>query len=375
MKKLRITLFLLPMLMVGALLAQEATPSPTNDRTRKFSNEFLKIGVGARAFGMGQAQTATANDATAGYWNPAAMVRKDALNYPEVAMMHASYFANVGSLNYFGFAMPVDSAGDRYFGVSLVRFGVDDIPNTLGLVEADGTINYDKLQSFSTSQLATMFSYGAKIYGIEGLSAGASIKIVYQSIGQFANAWGFGLDLGLRYQKGNFQTGVTLVDITNTFNAWTFNTETFADAFIQTGNDIPQNSVELTQPSVRFGFAYDIGLGDKLSLLTAVDGQVTLDGNRPDALLASGGVSFDPKIGFELAYLNPQFRKVAFLRGGAYNLQNGVNLDGERAFQLFPTIGAGIVLKNFYIDYALSNVGDLSQNLYSHVISLRFHIQ
>ena len=65
MKKLHIITCLLPLLFTTGLFAQEPTPSPTNDRTRKFSNEFLKIGVGARAFGMGQAQTAIANDATA----------------------------------------------------------------------------------------------------------------------------------------------------------------------------------------------------------------------------------------------------------------------------------------------------------------------
>ena len=40
---------------------------------RKYSNEFLNIGAGARGLAMGGAQVASANDATAGYWNPAGL--------------------------------------------------------------------------------------------------------------------------------------------------------------------------------------------------------------------------------------------------------------------------------------------------------------
>ena len=38
---------------------------------RKYSNEFLNIGAGARALGMGGANIASVSGSTAGYWNPA----------------------------------------------------------------------------------------------------------------------------------------------------------------------------------------------------------------------------------------------------------------------------------------------------------------
>lgn len=41
---------------------------------RKYSNEFLNIGAGARGLAMGSAQVASVNDGSSGYWNPAGLV-------------------------------------------------------------------------------------------------------------------------------------------------------------------------------------------------------------------------------------------------------------------------------------------------------------
>ena len=98
----------------------------------KYSNEFLSIGVGARALGMSNAQTALVGDVTAGYWNPAGLLRIE--NDLEVGLMHAEYFAGIASYDYGAFAKPLkDLASGRKHAIalSIIRFGVDDIPNTL----------------------------------------------------------------------------------------------------------------------------------------------------------------------------------------------------------------------------------------------------
>ena len=41
---------------------------------RKYSNEFMNIGVDAAALGMSNAVTSSTNDVNAGYWNPAGLV-------------------------------------------------------------------------------------------------------------------------------------------------------------------------------------------------------------------------------------------------------------------------------------------------------------
>lgn len=375
-KSLRILFFLA--LIVGVLAAQaqdEPTPPATSNNAPKYSNEFLRIGIGARAFGMGNAQVAMAEDVTAGYWNPAGLASPTAVPYPEVALMHASYFANIAQYSYVGFSMPVDSSAKRFFGATLIRLGVDEIPNTLNLIEPDGSINYDNIESFSASDFAAIFSYAWAPQGVKGLSLGANFKIIYRGVGRFANAWGFGLDVAARYKYKNFMAGVNVTDVTNTINAWTFNTETFEDDFIKTGNSVPQNSIELTRPSVRMGLAYDFRIARRATFLLAVDNDVYFDGNRSSALLKGAGISLDPRAGVELSWLNKDYRKVAFLRGGVYNLQNIKDDSGEDAVGLFPTAGLGFVVKNFQIDYALANIGSLTGSLYTHVVSLKFHVQ
>ena len=85
-------------------------------------------------------------------------------------------------------------------------------------------------------------------------------------------------------------------------------------------------------------------------------------------MLANAGLmSFDPHMGVELS-----FKRFIFLRGGYKNLQRVPDDKGGKTWSVYPTIGAGFFFKNFQVDYALSNVGNFSQVLYSHVFSLRY---
>src|ERR1044072_292831 len=94
---------------------------------RKYSNEFLNIGAGARGLAMGGAQVASVKDGSSGYWNPAGLV--EVKEYPQVNLMHAEYFAGIGKYDFANLTLPV-SNGKRTLGISILRFAVDDIPNT-----------------------------------------------------------------------------------------------------------------------------------------------------------------------------------------------------------------------------------------------------
>src|SRR6185369_18058808 len=90
---------------------------------RKYSNEFLNIGAGARGLAMGSAQVASASDATAGYWNPAGLV--GVKDHPNLNLMHAEYFAGIAKYDYGALAIPIND-NKRTIAVSVLRFAVDE---------------------------------------------------------------------------------------------------------------------------------------------------------------------------------------------------------------------------------------------------------
>ncbi len=120
------------------LLGSLAISIPGQSQFRKYSNEFLNVGAGARGLAMGSAQIASTKDETAGYWNPAGLTGiKD---HPSVGLMHAEYFSGIAKYDYLSAGIPIQD-NRRALGISLIRFAVDEIPNTLNLVEPDGSIN------------------------------------------------------------------------------------------------------------------------------------------------------------------------------------------------------------------------------------------
>src|SRR4026209_2195375 len=211
---------------------------------RKYSNEFLNIGAGARGLAMGSAQVASVNDGTAGYWNPAGLV--GVKDHPQLNLMHAEYFAGIGKYDYASIAFP-SSNKKRTFAITGLRFAVDDIMNTLFLVEPDGSINYNNIQSFSSADYAFIFSYAQKWKesAKRNIHFGMNAKVIHRSVGKFAKAWGFGLDAGLQIFSKHWKFGVSARDITTTFNAWSFSfTEKEKQVLYLTKNEIPVKSTE-----------------------------------------------------------------------------------------------------------------------------------
>ena len=202
--------------LIASLLLILCFPIIAFSQFRKYSNEFLNIGAGARGLAMGNAQVASAEDATAGYWNPAGLV--GVKDHPNAGIMHADYFAGIAKYDYLSVAVPVQD-NKRTLGFSLLRFAVDDIPNTLFLVEPDGSINYGNIQSFSSADYALLLSFAQNIKDEEDkkLSFGVNAKVIYRKVGKFATAWGFGIDLGLQYHVNNWHFGVVARDLTTTF--------------------------------------------------------------------------------------------------------------------------------------------------------------
>lgn len=331
-------------------------------QSRKYSNEFLAIGVGARALGMSNSTVATVSDVTSGYWNPAGLTGlKSNL---EVALMHSEYFAGIAKYDYGALAKQIDERSA--IGISFIRFGVDDIPNTTELIDANGQIDYNRITTFSAADYAFILSYAKKLK-IEGLTIGGSAKVVRRKVGDFAGAWGFGLDAGAQYTKGNWKLGLMARDISTTFNSWSYNlNDQTKYIFEQTGNDLPQNGLELTLPKLILG-AGRIVTYKKFTGLAELNLDATFDGQR-NVLLSGKPISVDPHIGIEVGYDN-----LIFVRAGIGNIQKVQELNGLSGYVTQPNIGVGVKIKALHIDYALANVGQ-SFGLLSHVFSIKLDL-
>lgn len=336
---------------------------------RKYSNEFLNIGAGARGLGMGGAQVASSNDATSGYWNPAGLVV--IRDQPAISFMHADYFAGIGKYDFASVIIPAKNV-NRTLGISVLRFAVDDIPNTLFLVEPDGSVNYNNIRTFSSADYAFLLSYAQKIKdeADKKLYFGVNAKIIYRKVGTFASAWGFGIDASVQYKTKKWQLGLVARDLTTTFNAWSFNfTEKEKEVLYLTNNDIPVKSTEMTAPRLIAGAAYTFNLSRKVNLLAEANLDLTFDGKR-NTIISSDVVSVDPHIGVEA-----QFNNVFFLRGGISNFQralsDGDTLNQKKVWIYQPSLGAGFKVGNVNIDYAFSNLANQSNPLYTHVFSIR----
>jgi hypothetical protein len=328
---------------------------------RKYSNEFLSIGVDAAALGMSNAVVASTGDVNSGYWNPAGLLK---LEDKQVSLMHASYFANIAQYDYAAFGMPIDDRSA--FGISLIRFGVDDILNTTQLIDSQGNIDYNRISLFSTADYALTVSY-ARALPIEGFNYGVNAKVVRRIIGDFANSWGFGFDVGMQFESDNdWKVGLMLRDITTTYNTWTINEEEYQkikDAVPGENQDLPETS-EITLPKAQLGLSKKFEFHNEMSLLAA--GNLNMQFAQTNDIISTKAVSIDPALGFEWGYTD-----LVFLRAGVGNFQQITQIDDSKKLSFQPNIGLGFKYRGIQVDYALTDLGDQSVALYSNIFSLK----
>jgi len=262
--------------------------------------------------------------------------------------------------------MPLDDRSA--VGISVIRFGVDDILDTTKLIDQQGNINYDRINLFSAVDYGITFSYARKL-PIPGLNYGVNAKIIRRIIGDFASSWGFGLDFGIQFEKNNWQFGLMARDITTTFNSWAFEEDRLQDIqnAIPGQNQEEPEATELTLPKLQFGVAKRFIFDYDYSLKAEVDLIVRFEENND--LISTSFASINPALGFEFGYID-----LVYLRGGLGNFQNELQFDNSKNLSVQPNLGVGFKYKGIAIDYALTDIGDQSVALYSNVFSLKIDL-
>ncbi|MBO6584907.1 MAG: PorV/PorQ family protein [Gracilimonas sp.] len=350
---------LLLFVMIPALTFAQATQA-------KYGNDFLTTGSGSRALGMGSAHAALTADVTSAYWNVAGLAEVET---PQIMYMHSERFSGIVGYDYGAAALPLKS-NNGVVSISFFRQGVDNIANTLNAWDRERDQPKQDVESyitrFSAADMALLFSFATQ--KSEKLSYGASAKIINQKLGPFAEAWGYSLDIGAKYRADFASFGVTVHDITTMQKMWDVNESAFGDyeaQFDSLGASLPTGQNEFVLPSVKLGVAKLFPIGADFLVSAAADVDLLFE-NRQAYYLNLGRMSIEPHVGSEVSY-----KDVIAFRAGVTDFIT----DPVSGFSVSPTLGLGLKLSSFVLDYGFSSFAGASSDLgFTHRISLRFDI-
>lgn len=162
-------------------------PAFTHANSGGQPGQFMSWGAGARSLGMGKAYTAVSDEASASYWNPAAMTQ---IERKEITGLHAALFADTG-FDFMGYVHPTRSAG--IFGFSTTRLvsgGFEKIRVTISPNSSPDSpefLKVEKIGEFANIQQATSLAYGKQLS--EKLAIGASVKSISNQLDTYKQAF------------------------------------------------------------------------------------------------------------------------------------------------------------------------------------------
>ncbi len=273
---------------------------------------FLKIGVGPRAVGMGEAQVAICNDVTSVFWNPAGLV---SIPTQEVSFIYSLWLESISS-QYFGYTYPHPTIGT--FAGSINYLSMDKIQG----YDADG----DETGKVTVYDLSGVLSYARELpYGING---GINLKFIQQKL-EKESSFAFGVDMGVIGGLGRWLKVKGMEELTVGLNLQNLGSKV---KFQKEKGNLPLN------------FKFGVGLRKEIfgdPLIIAIDGNLPNDNDFYGSL----GIEYWVRdlIGLRLGYKSGQ------------DLGNGLSF------------GGGIKVNVFQLDYALVHFGELG---YTHRIGV-----
>jgi hypothetical protein len=174
-------------------------------------NAFLKCGVGARGIALGKALTASTDDASAGYWNPAGLTQ---VKHHEIIGMYSEPFQMVSDLGYHTLSLAIPTSSGC-FALNVVYLDIEGMFYTVDITSAQiKDTDYNGFQIFGNHEVACLVSYATtpiSRFSVGATLKGVQIKMLDQASGSY------GLDLGFLYRLGkNIRLGLVAQDIFST---------------------------------------------------------------------------------------------------------------------------------------------------------------
>ncbi len=286
--------------------------------------QFLKIGVGSRYQGLGEASVAIVDDAYSLYWNPAGLAYIEGTN---ITFTNVNWVTDV-TLNYVGIGTRVEDFGTIGFSAALMSMGDMEVTT---VDEPDGTG-----EKFTSSSFALTAGYARFL--TTRLSFGASIKYIYEKIYR-ETAGGLAFDFGTQLHTGfkSLRIGMNISNLGPEME--------FSGPDLSTSWDTPGGSANGSIAVDAYDLPLTFRLGMAFDLLDNMDNRwtVSVEAKHPN--------DNDQQASLGTEYC---FQQRYFLRGG-YK----VNYDEQGL-----TLGGGLrapvgVEKDLVIDYAWSDFGRL----------------
>lgn len=304
----RLFWFVLATVVILWAVSVDSTAKEIHENAGTRSAQLLKIGVGAKAVGMGESCVAAADDVYATYWNPAGL---SLVETNQLGFMHNEWFGNI-RYEFLGYVQPIGDLGTLAGSISYISMG-----------ELDKTDeNGKEIGQFHPYNILLGVSFGRQLN--EAISLGVNAKFLQEKIDE-EKAQAFALDIGGLYYlpKTNLILGVNIQHLGTKMK------------FVKESFSLPFN--------VKLGAAYKL-IDDALTF--------AVDVNRP--------VDNDLNIGLGAEY---NIMSVVNIRAGYRYTAGGNDLGTASGLRT----GIGVEFRNYKVDYAFVPYGELGQ---AHRISL-----
>lgn len=269
----------------------------------------FKMGMGARATGMGRAFVALADDSSAVYWNPSGLVYLDAY---EVSFSYFQPYNLIDGLSYYTVSCGVPlSFFSGALGMGIAYLNIDDLT---------GYKESEEIGAFDSKQQIVFLSYSYRPN--EVISIGATLKRVDYHVEPYKDH-SYGGDIGVSFSPREGIRWAMLLQ------------------------DLGRAKIRLIETEEKFPLRLRMGLSytwDELAFtINKMTFSLGLDYQVKDEF-------FDWEVGIE-----GEISKMMFLRAGYYEPAEEISL------------GAGFIVSGLCLDYSLGLHPDLEA---SHRLSL-----